>query len=156
MDEYYKDLPPDLAASIDDELAVQTRQAFDKVLETDWRLTQHNFLVNAGGAAAVLAYLGTVPTPTFAIWPLVCFVIGIASSSIEIRTLLLIFSSLHKDALRRRAGFVENKIPAKDLGPPTDVGGCAMPINHWCGWVAQIAFVAGVTSGISLFVLNAP
>lgn len=156
MDEHYKDLPPDLAVSIVDELSSQTRQTFDNVVETDWRLTQHNFLVNAGGAAAVLAYLGSDPTPIFAIWPLVCFVVGIAASGIEIRTLLLIFSSLHRDALRRRAGFVENKILVKDLGPPANVGGCATPINHWCGWLAQIAFVAGVVVGITLFVVNAP
>ena len=156
MDKLYKDAPPDLAASIVDELSSQTRQTFDKVVETDWRLTQQNFLVNAGGAAAVLAYLGSDPTPTFAIWPLICFVIGVAASGIEIRTLLRIFSSLHKDALRRRAGFVDNKISVKDLGPPTNVGGSASPINHWCGWIAQIAFVVGVVVGITLFVVNAP
>lgn len=43
MEEHYKDLPPDVAASIVDELSSQTRQTFDKVVETDWRFTQHNF-----------------------------------------------------------------------------------------------------------------
>ena len=156
MDEHYKDLSPDLAVSIVDELSAQSRQTFDKVVESDWRLTQQNFLVNAGGAAAVLAYLGSDAASTFAIWPLVCFVVGVAASGIEIRTLLLIYSSLHKDALRRRAGFVENRISTKDLGPPADVGGCATHIHHWCGWLAQIAFVAGVVVGITLFVVNAP
>lgn len=156
MEEHHKDLPPDLAASIVDELSSQARQTFDKVVETDWRLTQHNFLVNAGGAAAVLAYLGSDPTPTFAIWSLACFVVGVVASGIEVRALVLIFASLHKDALRRRAGFVENKLLAKDLGPPENVGGCATPIHNWSGWLAQIAFVAGVVVGITLFVANAP
>ena len=156
MDELYKNLPPDLAASIVDELSSQARQTFDKVVDTDWRLTQHKFLVNAGGAAAVLAYLGSDPTPAFAVWPLVCFVFGVGASGIEIRTLLKIYSLLNKDALRRRAEFVENKISVKDLGPPANVGGCAAPINHLCGWLAQIAFVAGVVVGITLYVVNAP
>jgi hypothetical protein len=104
----------------------------------------------------VLAYLGSDPTPTFAIWSLVCFAIGVASSGIEIRSLLLIYSALYKDALRRRAGFVGNTIPATELGPPTNVGGCTALIRHWCGWVAQLSFAGGVVVGIALFVVNAP
>src|SRR3990172_7994911 len=154
MDEFYKDLPPDLAATIVDELSSQARQTFDKVVETDWRLTQHNLLVNAGGAAAILAYLGSDPTPTFPIWPLACFVVGVAASGTEIRALLQVYSSLNEDALRRRAEFVENKLRVKDLGPPVNVGGCAANINHWCGWLAQVAFVAGVVVGITLYVVN--
>ena len=154
MSNYYKDLPPDLAKSFDDELTSQSRQVFDKVVETDWRLTQHNFLVNAGGAVAVLAYLGSNSTKTFAIWSLICFVIGIVASGIEIRTLLSFFGSLHKDTLRRRLEFVENKILDTELGPPVNVGGCAVAINHWCGWIAQIAFVTGIFIGISLFVMQ--
>jgi hypothetical protein len=154
VDELQRDLPPETAAAIVDEISTQARQTFDKVVETDWRLTHHNFLVNAGGAVAVLAYLGSSPTPLFAVWPLCCFLVGVAASGIEIRALLRVFSLLHLDALRRRAGFVDNKLRVNELSP-ANVGGLASPINHWCGWLAQISFVLGVVSGITLFVANA-
>jgi hypothetical protein len=67
MPDYRQDIDKDLVKDIDAELHAQTKQTFDKVVETDWRLTQHNFLINAGGAAAMLAYLGSSSASKFAI-----------------------------------------------------------------------------------------
>lgn len=156
MDEYHRDFDPGIAAAIVEELSAQARQCFDKVIEADWRLTQHNFLVNAGGAAAVLAYLGSTPTPRFAIWPLLLFLIGVIASGIEIRALLSIYSALYKDALRRRAGFVGNELRVKESVPASDVSGCASHINHWSGVVSQLSFVLGVAVGLWLFFAAAP
>lgn len=151
MDEYRKDLDPEVAAAIGEELSAQARQCFDKVIETDWRLTQHNFLANAGGAAAVLAYLGTTPTPKFAVWPLILFLIGIIASGVEIRALLSVYSALHKDALRRRARFMSNELRVKESVPAPGIAGWASCINHWSGVVAQVSFILGMAVGLWQF-----
>jgi hypothetical protein len=156
MDKYQRDLDPEVAAAIANELSAQTRQCFDKVIETDWRLTQHNFLMNAGGAAAVLAYLGSTPTPRFAIWPLLLFLIGVVASGIEIRALLSVYDALHKDALRRRAGFTSNELRVKESVPTAGVTGCASHINHWSGVVSQVSFVLGVAVGTWMFFTAVP
>ena len=88
MSLYRKDLDEELSNALTSELHAQTKQTFDKVVETDWRLTQHNFLINAGGAAAVLAYLGASSSSKFAILSLLCFLVGVVASGIEIRMLL--------------------------------------------------------------------
>lgn len=151
---YYKDLAPDRAAALVSELSAQVQQVFDKLVETHLRLTQHNFLVNAGGAAAVLAYLGSPSASRFTIWALVCFVVGVVASGIEVRSLVHVYKSLHLDAIRRRSGFVANKLSAGNLGPPPGVGGCAGPIGTWSARVAQAAFVVGAALGVALFVTN--
>lgn len=156
MDEHRRDLDPNVAAAIVEELSAQARQCFDKIIETDWRLTQHNFLVNAGGAGAVLAYLGSTPTPKFAIWSLLLFLFGVIASGIEIRALLSVYSALHKDALRRRAGFVGNELRVKESVPARDVSGCASHVNHLSGVVSQVSFVLGAAVGLWLFFTAVP
>lgn len=149
-------LSDDLAAAIGDELAAQCRQCFDKVVETDWRLTQHNFLMNAGGVAALLAYIGSNPNATFAIWPLICFLVGIIASGVEIRALLKTYSALHSDALRRREGFMMNRLSVADSVPKEGVAGKAAVINHWSGVISQTAFVLGVVWGVVMYLYAAP
>jgi hypothetical protein len=156
MKDRSEDLEPEVASAIVDELSNQARECLNKIAEIDWKLTQHNFFVNAGGAAAILAYLGTSPAPTYAVWPLALFVGGIIASGIEIRALLGIFSALHSDALRRRAGFVGNELAVEDSVPKHDVTGCWKHINHWSGVISQVSFVLGSIVGIGLFLWKSP
>jgi len=156
MDETRNKLHPDFAAAMGKELSAQVRLCFDKSVETNWRLVQHNFLVNAGGSAATLAYLGTEPTAIFAIWPLLCFLIGVVTSGVEIRSLLSIYGALYKDARRRHTGFTADKLSVKELSPSSDVAKCADRINQWSGWIAQAVFVVGVVVGVILYPIYAP
>jgi hypothetical protein len=155
MEEYRSELEAEVASAIADELSAQTRQTFDKIVETDWRLTQHNFLVNAGGAAAVLAYWGTNTAHNFALYPLLFFVVGVIASGIEIRTLRVVYSNLHNDALRRRKGFMTNKLKVKESVPPPDVGGIASKIKHWSSIVSQVSFVLGFISAVVAYFVTA-
>lgn len=131
----------------------QVDTSFKAVVETDKWLTQHNFLINAGGAGAILGYLSSTPTPTFAIFPLVLFLIGIAASGIEIRYLLKMHHELHSDAMRRRGGFVSNELSvaqAADVQAPSNM---TKFFNKYSGLVAQASFLLGCVVGIIGFLL---
>jgi hypothetical protein len=156
MPNYRKDLDEDLVKALDAELHAQTKQTFDKVVETDWRFTQHNFLINAGGAVAVLAYIGSSSDSKFAIWSLLLFVVGVIASGVEIRALLREYGSLHKDALRRLSGFMHNTLSIDEITPKDGIAPLATKVNHWSGVVAQGSFVLGVGVGLVLYFCNVP
>ena len=156
MAKYRKDMEKETANAVASALHSQTKQTFESIVKTDWRLTQHNFLVNAGGSAAVLAYLGTSSSSMFAVWSLVCFLVGVVASGAEIRALLAIYYGLHKDALNRLNGFMKNELPIENAVPKPDVVKVPSKINHWAGWVAQISFVLGVVVGLFLFFCHTP
>jgi len=151
MAPYRKDMEEETAIAIANELRSQTKQTFDKIVETDWRLTQHNFLVNAGGSAAALAYLGTSAGSKFAVWSLLCFLVGVIASGVEIRALLAVYNGLHNDALNRLSGFMNNQLPLEKAVPIAKITKIPSRVNHWSGWVAQISFVLGVVTGLKLF-----
>lgn len=155
MDEKFSELDPEVGQPILTTLSNQERESLDKIVETDKWLTQHNFLVNAGGAAATLGYLGTNPSSTYAILPLLIFVVGIVASGIEIRGLLSIYSHLHKDALRRKRGFVSDEISVKEAASVEKVPKWSVRANHWSGLTSQISFVLGSVLGIAGYVYNA-
>ena len=151
MSDYRKDLDEDLVKALDVELHAQTKQNFDKLVEIDRWLTQHNFLINAGGATAILAYLGSSSNSKFAIWSLLLFVVGVIASGVEIRALLRVYDSLHKDALRRLNGFMHNTLSTDEITPEEGLAPIASKINHWSGVVAQGSFVLGVSVGLALY-----
>lgn len=156
MSDYRKDLDDELVKAIDAELHAQTKQTFDKIVETDWRLIQHNFLINAGGAAAVLAYLSSSSGSKFAIWSLLTFVVGVIASGIEIRALLRVYSRMHEDALRRLNGFMHNTLSTNEITPREGIAPIASKVNRWSGIVSQSSFVLGVTVGLVLYFCKAP
>lgn len=148
MERKLSELDKGTAEELSSILAGQVNTSFSALVETDKWLTQHNFLVNAGGAAAVLSYLASNPPPTFAIVPLSIFALGVIASGIEIRFLMKIHGELHKDAIRRRTGFVSDKlsvIQAADVQAPTNV---TKNVNHYSGLVSQISFIVGAVVGI--------
>ena len=156
MDERREQLTPDTADAIAQELSEQCRETFQKVVETDWRLTQHNFLVNAGGSAAVLAFLGSGARPTYAGWALVLFLVGVVASGIEVRALVDVYAALHNDAIRRRSGFMSNELAVRDSVPKPGLAGKAATINHWSGVVSQFAFILGVIVGLWGYFFHTP
>ena len=155
MAQYRKDMKEEIANAIADELRSQKEQTFEKIVETDWRLIQYNFLVNAGGAAAALAYLGTSSSSRFVVWSLLCFLVGVIASGAEIRALLAVYSGLNRDALDRLNGFMNNRLSAEAAVPKLDVVKVPSRINHWAGRTAQIFFVLGVVVGLVLFLRSA-
>lgn len=156
MDEKYSDLAPETALAITETLNSQVQESFSKVVETDKWLSQHNFLVNSGGAIAVLGYLGTSAVALkVAMFPLGLFIVGIACSGIEIRALLKFYDLLHADALRRRSGFVDNEITVKEAATVSNVQGFYTKVNHWAGVIAQTTFVLGSLIGLIMLIDNA-
>lgn len=148
MDRKFSELDRKTAEQLSSILEAQAKTSFNAIVETDKWLTQHNFLVNAGGAAAVLSYLSSNPTPTFAIIPLTIFLLGVIASGIEIRYLRKVHSELHEDAIRRRSGFVSNTFSvaqAADVQAPKNV---TKKINHYSGLIAQLSFLVGCVVGI--------
>jgi hypothetical protein len=151
MDEKYSDLAkdqPEVAVAVTDELRAQARESLNKMAETDKWLTQSNLLVNAGGAAAVLGYLGTNPAACFAVVVLGIFLLGMIASGIEIRGLLDGYKHLHKDAIRRLRGFLSEELTARDVANPQNIGKRATRMNMLGGIFSQIAFAVGAIVGI--------
>jgi len=148
MKEKITDLDPETSVTLSNIIMDQMRETFLKVIETEKWLTQHNFLVNAGGSAAVLTYLASDPTPTFAIFPLVIFLTGIFASGIEIRTMLYIYSHLHLDAARRREGWSSGEYTVEESSSVKLTKPYIHNLNHWSGIYAQIAFLVGSLVGV--------
>ena len=155
MDEKYSQLDPDTGKIISDTLSNQARESFNKIVETDKWLTQHNFLVNAGGAVAVLGYLGSNSSSTFAIFPLVIFLVGIIASGIEIRGLISIYSHLHKDAIKRRSGFLNDDMSVREASAAEKVPKSTERINHWSGIISQGSFMFGSIFGVLGYMCSA-
>lgn len=132
----------------------QVNTSFGARVDTDKWLTQHNFLINAGGAAAILGYLSSEPTPDFAIAPLVIFLSGVIASGIEIRYLLKVHQELNEDALQRRDGFVSDKLTVAQVVSVDAPKTITKNINHYSGLVAQWSFAIGSIVGVIGFLCN--
>ena len=152
IDDTITKLPKETVEYLCSILEGQIETSFKAVVETDKWLTQHNFLVNAGGAGAILGYLSSTPTPTYAIAPLIIFLVGVIASGIEIRYSLKTHYELHKDAMRRRGGFVSDELSvaqAADVQAPLEF---TKNVNHYSGIVAQASFLIGCIAGIWGFI----
>lgn len=145
---FRRDLPEDLQRAADEMLAAEAKRALDLVTDLDGRLTQHNFLANAGGAAAILAYMGTGDGAAFAIYPLALFLVGVTLSGLEVRALLKWFSAFHSDSSRRRIEFGGDRLALESLAPTEEIGVGHKRINHWAGVASQLCFPAGAIVGL--------
>jgi hypothetical protein len=151
MDEKYSQIAQrdsKFAEHLAEMLNRQVNTSFEAIVSTDKWLTQHNFLVNAGGAAAILSYLSSAPENQFAIVPLIIFILGVVASGIEIRYLLKVHGELHQDAIRRRGGFVSDELTVGDAANVQAPTKRSKNINHYSGVVAQWSFVIGCATGI--------
>ena len=151
MSEKAAELDAERRQTIEDTLLTQRDQAFEQVISMDARLTQYNFLANAGGAAATLAFMGASQGDAHVgVWPLMCFVVGLIATGGQIRALLEFFGLLHLDAIRRREGFSSNTLTVRECVLPSDIGKRYRYLNRWSSWVSQSAFTAGALLGIGL------
>jgi len=119
----------------------------DKVIESNWRLTQQTFLSNAGGAAAVLGYMGSAEPGSWAIFPLVFFALGIVTSAIEVRALLHTYALLHNSTTQVLDRILGRDFSLKDTKLNTKKSKFAGNINLYAGMASQVFFVLGVGVG---------
>jgi hypothetical protein len=136
-----------------EELRDQAKRAFAQGVSTAHKLIQHNFLVNAGGAAAVLAYMGSDQGADFAILPLACFLVGVIATGIELQCLLNFFGDLHDDATRRWLDFAKGKSDLSDAAPSPDLGRPTR-LHRSSELVAQWAFPIGVALGLVAYLFD--
>jgi len=149
MNEKASELDPDLRQKIDEALMKERDRAFDEIFKLDSNLTNNNFLVNAGGAVATLAFMGAkTDAAAAAVWPLLFFTVGLIATGLEIRALLYYFSERHNDAVTRGQGFASNKLTVRECLPTIETGKFYSRMNHWCGWVSQGCFVVGSVLGL--------
>ena len=148
MSDLRSQLPPDIQQAADQEFTSQVKQAFDSIVTIDGRLTQHNFLVNAGGAVAVLAFIGARPYAGFSFWPLGLFLLGVVASGVELRALLIWSSHLHNDAMERRRKFAADTLPLSQAVPAADLAKWWRRLNHWSGICSQVCFIFGTVAGL--------
>jgi hypothetical protein len=139
-----------LQSALDDALDAQVNRAFDESIEYGRKLSQQVFLVNAGGAAAVLAYLGSTGGSGYAYWPLLCFLVGLVCGGVELRCLANFFFALHLDAMERRRKWVEDEIKVSEVVPTSSIARWDRRIGTECGRIAQAAFPIGVLVGLLL------
>ncbi|MGH8614073.1 MAG: hypothetical protein ACREYF_19110 [Gammaproteobacteria bacterium] len=138
-------------------IATQRDRAFQQIQTFDERLTKINFFTNGGAAVATVALLGIEKIELFLVMvPLAFFVLGVIATVIELRALLSYWGYLLKDAIRRHQGFLDNQLSVKECLVEPSIGSWPKKLNHWAGVIAQLAFVAGVVSGIVGFVCAAP
>jgi hypothetical protein len=149
MNEKASELSPDLRQKIDEVLMKEGDRAFDEIFKLDANLTNNNFLVNAGGAAATLAFMGAkTGAVAAALWPLLFFTVGLIATGLEIRALLYYFGERHNDAVTRRQGFATNRLTVRECSPTKETGKFYARLNHWSGWVSQACFMVGSALGL--------
>jgi len=127
------ELDPRMRAEADAELTAQVNQAFNERVETTRKLSQHSFLVNSGGAVATLAFVGNNPNASFALVPLIFFLVGVIASGMELRFLLKSLVSLHHDAIDRRSRFALDRLPLSKAMPGANVGSPHTKRSAWSG-----------------------
>lgn len=148
MNKKASELNPDFREKIEDALMKERDQAFEEIFKLDANLTNNNFLVNAGDAAATLAFIGAKTGTAVAVWPLMFSTIGLIATGLEIRALLYYFGECHGDAVRRREEFASDKITVRECLPTNNTGKFYSRMNHWSGWVSQGSFIIGSLIGI--------
>ena len=151
MTDLRDNLDPDYRSQADAMLTSQVEESFEELVDTGRKLRQQNFLVNAGGAAALLAYLGTGKASDAHIWPLLVFLTGLVSGGIELRALFNFYGTLHTDAIERRGRFTANEVGFGNSAPPDDIGKCGRTIAKWSGYISQWSFPIGVIVGLWAF-----
>jgi len=101
LDKKIYELDKDSADKIQNELTEQCSLTFYHSLDAGWKLTQHNFLVNAGGSTALLAILNKNESVKYLIIVLVIFILGTLAAIIETWSLKNVLDNLNKNARER-------------------------------------------------------
>lgn len=149
MKETYKQLDSATAKNISAELRQQSDEVLSFISELDKRLTNTNFLTNGGGAVSVLTFIGTgISSSPLSNYALMCFVLGIIATGIELRALLIFWGKLHKDSSRRLNGWLNNELSVEECHIPKNLASIYTTINDVAGWASQLFFILGVLIGV--------
>ncbi|MBC8553419.1 MAG: hypothetical protein H8D23_27700 [Candidatus Brocadiales bacterium] len=154
MNKSMKDFEPEFQKKFSNVLSDQIKETFNKMEETAKSHTQHTFLVNAGGATAVLAFIGTKTGTNSAIWPLFFFVIGVIACGVQLLMMVYVHKFLFNDAIIRRNKFYEKDATLEDITPKvSDIENLIyQKIASWACFTAHGSFIVGVIiGGISYF-----
>ncbi len=140
-------LPRENQEAIKEHILETQKDLQNKFIESSWRLTQHNFISNAGGAVAILGYLGTDDPGSWAVYPLLLFALGIISSTVELRALVSIYSNLFhatSDVLNR---IQDKDFSLKDTRLNTKASSAAGNVCKYASYISQLSFLLGVIVG---------
>jgi len=154
MDEKISALDMDTIKVLTNTLSSQRERAFQAISELDSKVTNTNFLTNGGGVVAVLAFIGTGKAPEGMEWILVCFLVGLISTGIELRSLLSFLGDLHADAIRRHQGFLDGKLSVRECLVSKDIAKWKRRVNHISGWVSQCTFIIGAIVGVAIYICH--
>lgn len=148
MDKPKGEFDPQKKRAIEGELFAQLQLEFGRFENTARMYTQHIFIVNAGGSAATLAFLGTKTGSTFAIWPLPFFIFGVIACGAKLLAEFYLNRGTFNDALNRRNKFSEtNEIEGLYPKEEEMKKRTSYRIAHWASFIAHGLFIAGVISG---------
>ncbi len=156
MDKPKGEFGPQTKKTIENELFVQLNLALEKLDESARKYTQYIFIVNAGGSAATLAFLGTKTGSTFAIWPLLFFALGVIACGAKLLASFYLNKGSFNDALKRRTEFSKtNKIEGLYPKEGEMEKMTSYRIANWADFIAYGLFIEGVmTGGIAYFWLT--
>ena len=127
-----------------DELLNQAYLVFNRLEDAANKHIQHVFVVNAGGAAAVLAFHGAKAGSTFAVWPLLFFVSGVIACGINLLASFYTNKGMLEDIWNRRGKFDETDVLPKAKNPEKSI---SYQIAKWTGFFAHGCIIAGVIVG---------
>lgn len=123
-------------------------QVLDRLDKACNKQTHYNFLVNSGGSAAVLAFLGTGTNSAFAIWPLMFFTIGLILCGIGLFAKVYLENGMFYKISDAKGKLIDNSAKTlKDI----DIGDVkkwySYQIAKYANYTAFGAFVVGVIIG---------
>ncbi len=127
-----------------DELLNQAHLIFNKLEDAANKHIQHVFVVNAGGAAAVLAFLGAKPGSSFAVWPLLIFVSGVIACGINLLASYYTYKGMFDDAWNQRKKYEETGKLTKAKKPEKSI---SYRIANWTGFFAHGCIILGIIVG---------
>ncbi len=149
MTKFINKLKDETQTALRNQLEDQVKHSFDKLEDVSKLNTRHVFLVNAGGATATLAFIGTKTSSTFAIWPLLFFVVGVIACGIQLLMTTYVHKEIFEDTLIRRDKFYKENSTVEDILPKIEevTNSKFQKIARKAYFTAHGSFIVGILSG---------
>ena len=143
-------MPKELADKFGEIIQRQHEFAQTLYLEADTRLSKHQFLANAGGAAATLAFIGAERGSSSAAVPLVLFLIAIMLISWKLRIESRGFALALKTLSSRRRQWHRGEIEIGDVMTLPEGSRPLADLAKNLSSAVDLLFAAGCVSGMSM------
>jgi hypothetical protein len=141
-------LSPEAKERLKSYLGNAESQSLDKLSKACDKQTQYNFLVNSGGSAAVLAFLGTNTNSNFAIWPLTFFAIGLITCGVGLFAKVFLEGGTFQKISGIRSKLLDNSITSlKEMEIGDITKWYSYQIAKYANYTAFGAFIVGVIIG---------